>query len=396
MSATRSANFSLKSPNAVSRRLLQKKTRRKPYHGFKPESNERFLLHAIFRRYNICRPTTQGTRVGVFEPEYPGFTVKGASKSKMKGNITQPGLRGCGGSKCIKFLRIQRQLLPEDFPSKFVAVGAQANSARSSQARARDGPRVNMHPGSAEAYGHPNYLRWDLARLKQLLRLGGDTRHAQRKSGSRKLVLNVSWDTREACVGLGPSGSYPLVKDMQQCLIGKNRQECTHISLTKENSKSHLELEPPHSTCLGSHPGGSAQTLYCLRPHDEENITEATQAFRVPTLDPGEYIHDDHACAMIRYGMNTYESSFTLVHDSRTSAGLTEHFPALVSPFELIDPSKPDHRKIFPGDPTGDLTPSATTVPDWACDALQELVRDSRLLVSRLLQELVNLIREQI
>jgi hypothetical protein len=74
-----------------------------------------------------------------------------------------------------------------------------------------------------------------------------------------------------------------------------------------------------------------------------------------------------------------------------------------VSSFKLSDPSKPGHRKIlaiFLVDPTIDPIPSTTTVApqqaEWACDLLQELRTDRRSLISRLPQELIDLIKERL
>ncbi|KAJ6474162.1 hypothetical protein C8R45DRAFT_935569 [Mycena sanguinolenta] len=74
-----------------------------------------------------------------------------------------------------------------------------------------------------------------------------------------------------------------------------------------------------------------------------------------------------------------------------------------VSPFELADPSKPGHRKIlaiFLVDPTINHIPSTTVVPpqqaEWATEALQESLEDSGSLVSRLPQEVADLVKEQL
>jgi len=75
-----------------------------------------------------------------------------------------------------------------------------------------------------------------------------------------------------------------------------------------------------------------------------------------------------------------------------------------VSPFKLSDPSKPGHRKIlaiFLVDPTMKHISSTTVVPpqqaEWAAEALQESHKDSGSLVSRLPQEVVDLVvKEQL
>ncbi|KAF7328803.1 hypothetical protein MVEN_02509200 [Mycena venus] len=159
--------------------------------------------------------------------------------------------------------------------------------------------------------------------------------------------------------------------------------------------------------------------------YDEDNITETKLSFRVSTSEPGEHSRNDHECAMIQYGISTYEylsydSDLGLIDwnfryddcvqeigEMVTKAGRALSWPNAfqhcVSSFKLSDRSKPGHRKIlaiFLVDPTIDPIPSATNVPpqqsEWACEALQELLTDNRSLVSRLPQELVDLIMEQL
>ncbi|KAF8202665.1 hypothetical protein K438DRAFT_2102163 [Mycena galopus ATCC 62051] len=142
--------------------------------------------------------------------------------------------------------------------------------------------------------------------------------------------------------------------------------------------------------------------------YDEENITPSELSFRVPTSVPDHHDHEDHVCAMIQYGFSTNDDDCVQeLGEMVTKAGRTLSWPNVyqhcVSPFMLADRSKPGHRKIlaiFLVDPTIDPIPSATDVPpqqaEWACDVLQELLVDGRSLVSRLPQELADLVKEQL
>ncbi|KAJ6558212.1 hypothetical protein B0H19DRAFT_1376690 [Mycena capillaripes] len=145
--------------------------------------------------------------------------------------------------------------------------------------------------------------------------------------------------------------------------------------------------------------------------YDEENITTTDLAFRVDTTEPHYHgRNNDHDCTFTRYGMSTYGSfSFDTIldlyigHKSGSSAFMAQHIPHCVSAFRLSDLSKPGHRKIlaiFLVDPTIQPIPSTTNVPpqqvDWACEALKGLLEDHRSLVSRLPQELVDSIKEQL
>ncbi|KAJ6558211.1 hypothetical protein B0H19DRAFT_1150388 [Mycena capillaripes] len=142
--------------------------------------------------------------------------------------------------------------------------------------------------------------------------------------------------------------------------------------------------------------------------YDEENITRSNLAFRVDTTEPDYHGYsNDHECTETRYGMSTYSKCVQELGKMVTKAGRALSWPNVyqhcVSPFKLSDPSKPGHRKIlaiFLVDPTIKPIPSATNVPpqqaEWMCEVLQELHEDARSLVSRLPQELVDLIKEQL
>ncbi|KAJ7640356.1 hypothetical protein DFH06DRAFT_1334720 [Mycena polygramma] len=138
--------------------------------------------------------------------------------------------------------------------------------------------------------------------------------------------------------------------------------------------------------------------------YDEENITQSDLSFRVPVSEPDHHGHNDHECAMTRYGI--YDNCTQALGKMITKEGRSLVWPNIyqhcVSSFKLTDPSKPGHRKIlaiFLVDPTIDPIPSTTTVPpqqgEWACEALRELHEDPQSLLSRLPQELVGLIQEQ-
>ncbi|KAF7342828.1 hypothetical protein MSAN_01998800 [Mycena sanguinolenta] len=142
--------------------------------------------------------------------------------------------------------------------------------------------------------------------------------------------------------------------------------------------------------------------------YDEENITESRLSFRVPTRQP-EYHTDreDHNCVYTLYGFASYGWCIQELGEMITKKGRAlswpNHYQHRVSPFKLSDPSKPGHRKIlaiFLVDPTIEHIPSTTVVPpqqaEWASEALQESHQDSGSRVSRLPQEVVDLVKGQL
>ncbi|KAF8214272.1 hypothetical protein K438DRAFT_1956357 [Mycena galopus ATCC 62051] len=129
--------------------------------------------------------------------------------------------------------------------------------------------------------------------------------------------------------------------------------------------------------------------------YDEENITESRLSFRVPTRQPKFHVdREDHNCVYTLYG---FPANGYCVQE------LGEMYQHRVSPFKLSDSSKPGHRKIlaiFLVDPTIKGIPSTTVVPpqqaEWASDALQESHKCGGSRASRLPQEVVDLVKEQL
>ncbi|KAJ7139968.1 hypothetical protein C8R43DRAFT_1018437 [Mycena crocata] len=141
--------------------------------------------------------------------------------------------------------------------------------------------------------------------------------------------------------------------------------------------------------------------------YDEKNITESHLSFRVPTGQPCYHHQSDTECMNILYGMGTEDDCVQEIDSMSTKAGRALSWPNLfqhcVSSFKLSDPSKPGHRKIlaiFLVNPTIDPIASTTDVPpqqaDWAAEALQQARGDPASLISRLPQELVDLIKKNL
>ncbi|KAJ7079364.1 hypothetical protein C8R43DRAFT_1177718 [Mycena crocata] len=141
--------------------------------------------------------------------------------------------------------------------------------------------------------------------------------------------------------------------------------------------------------------------------YDEENITESHLSFRVPTGQPEYHEQDDSGCMKTLYGIARDDECVQEIGAMVTKAGRALSWPNLfqhcVSSFKLSDSTKPGHRKIlaiFLVDPTIDPITSATDVPpqqaEWAAEALQQARADPNSLVSRLPQELVDLIKTQL
>ncbi|KAF7328720.1 hypothetical protein MVEN_02500600 [Mycena venus] len=138
--------------------------------------------------------------------------------------------------------------------------------------------------------------------------------------------------------------------------------------------------------------------------YDEENITESRLSFRVATGQPVYHKQSDSECMRTLYGIDAQDECVQEIGSMVTKAGRALSWPNLfqhsVSSFKLTDPSKPGHRKIlaiFLVDPTVDPIASATDVPpqqaEWAADALQDAAKKPESFVSRVPQELVDLIK---
>ncbi|KAJ7482202.1 hypothetical protein B0H11DRAFT_2173252 [Mycena galericulata] len=110
--------------------------------------------------------------------------------------------------------------------------------------------------------------------------------------------------------------------------------------------------------------------------YDEENITESELAFRVAY---------DTMCMQILYNITTDEPCVQDIGAMNTKSGRVLVWPNIyqhrVSPFRLVDPAKPGHRKIL-----------AIFLAEWAAEALNAARNDPASLVSRLPQELCDLV----
>ncbi|KAH8809575.1 hypothetical protein DL96DRAFT_1821842 [Flagelloscypha sp. PMI_526] len=102
--------------------------------------------------------------------------------------------------------------------------------------------------------------------------------------------------------------------------------------------------------------------------YDSDNISESTLSFRVGVRPPETHEQDD-GCAFWQFGFDRDDELVQTRGAVPTNAGMCLAFPNIyqhrVSEFELLDPTKPGHRKIvafFLVDPNN-VIPSATTVP---------------------------------
>ncbi|KAJ7621760.1 hypothetical protein DFH06DRAFT_1009771 [Mycena polygramma] len=141
--------------------------------------------------------------------------------------------------------------------------------------------------------------------------------------------------------------------------------------------------------------------------YDEVNISESRLAFRVTTGDPVYHEQNDELCMRLLYGMKRFSHCCQDLGSIATTAGRALAWPNVyqhrVAPFQLIDPTRPGHRKIlaiFLVDPSIEPIPSATDVPpqqaDWAFDALEAARIDPRSRFSCLPPELSDLVRDNL
>ncbi|QRW19907.1 hypothetical protein RhiXN_08882 [Rhizoctonia solani] len=103
--------------------------------------------------------------------------------------------------------------------------------------------------------------------------------------------------------------------------------------------------------------------------YDEENITQSRLAFRTAVAAPGHYEQDDSNGCRAVWGIGREDPCVNRFGSVITRQDRCIAFPNTyqhrVSPFELVDKSKPGHRKIvalFLVDPAT-YRPSTTTVP---------------------------------
>ncbi|KAJ6578676.1 hypothetical protein DFH09DRAFT_1448754 [Mycena vulgaris] len=142
--------------------------------------------------------------------------------------------------------------------------------------------------------------------------------------------------------------------------------------------------------------------------YDDHNITESQLSFRVPTEHPAYHERHDGRCMHTLYGIDAQDDCVQKIGSMPIVAGRALSYPNLfehcVSSFRLTDASKPGHRKIlalFLVDPSIiEPIASATDVPPqqavWAADELQCSLRDPASLLSRLPQELADLVKAQL
>ncbi|EIN12300.1 hypothetical protein PUNSTDRAFT_96961 [Punctularia strigosozonata HHB-11173 SS5] len=136
--------------------------------------------------------------------------------------------------------------------------------------------------------------------------------------------------------------------------------------------------------------------------YDCENITQSSLAFRNATSEPEYHQQSDSECMHILYNYGQFEACSQEIGEIPTKEGRAIAFPNIyqhrVGNFELIDKSKPGHRKIlvfFLVDPTVTV-PSASTIPlqrkDWIHRAIAEATADPRSLWSKLPVEVIDII----
>ncbi|KAG8912828.1 hypothetical protein FRC01_004876 [Tulasnella sp. 417] len=142
--------------------------------------------------------------------------------------------------------------------------------------------------------------------------------------------------------------------------------------------------------------------------YDCENITESQLAFRVAVnFEGAQYEQSDGVGISLVWGLDTDEPSNQEVGSVKTSAGRCIAFPNIyqheVSSFELVDRSKPGHRKIvalFLVDPE-DRIPSTSDIPPqqihWTREAIREaLVNDTKRMKVSLPVELADMVADRV
>ncbi|KAI4688005.1 uncharacterized protein J4E84_004933 [Alternaria hordeiaustralica] len=151
----------------------------------------------------------------------------------------------------------------------------------------------------------------------------------------------------------------------------------------------HIEGQMNESIC--------ATALYYL---DSENITDNSLSFRMQT---SAYLQDDEPYNVGQCAYNWMEQNYGSV---QTREGRLLAFPNIfqhrVSPFSLIDPTKPGHRRfiaLWLVDPTKRIISTANVPPqqmDWYVDALLGSNTKSRQeALSKLPPDLINMLAEK-
>ncbi|KAF8594238.1 hypothetical protein BDV93DRAFT_565639 [Ceratobasidium sp. AG-I] len=175
-------------------------------------------------------------------------------------------------------------------------------------------------------------------------------------------------------------------------LAGKKIQvivKLANIYLTPENSR---------------YPGGSwhvegmsneSIAVSGIYYYDQENISESYLAFRTAVYEPEHYRSNDHRGCMLTWGMDRDDPRVQHLGSVLTSQHRCIAFPNTyqhqVSPFELVDKTKPGHRKIlalFLVDPALHKL-STTTVPPQQQDWRFKAAADNLALNERFAREIM-------
>ncbi|KAJ7145794.1 hypothetical protein C8R44DRAFT_755899 [Mycena epipterygia] len=209
----------------------------------------------------------------------------------------------------------------------------------------------------------------------------------------------------------GTTINYENLPDSYETYTGA-LEEFSPISLRGRTIQCIVKLANIHLTPeKPEYPGGSWHVEGMLNEsivasgiyyYDEENITESKLAFRVAVGQPPYHEQYDTLCMKTLYNITAEEACVQDIGSIDTKSGRLLTWPNIylhcVSPFRLLDPSKPGHRKIlaiFLVDPTVKIA-STTDVPpqqaEWAAEALFSARDDPASFMSRLPSELCNLV----
>ncbi|KAF8601401.1 hypothetical protein BDV93DRAFT_608140 [Ceratobasidium sp. AG-I] len=132
--------------------------------------------------------------------------------------------------------------------------------------------------------------------------------------------------------------------------------------------------------------------------YEQENISESYLAFRTAVLQPEDYGQDDSRGCLLTWGVDRDDPCVQHLGSVATSQHRCIAFPNTyqhqVSPFELVDRTKPGHRKIlalFLVDPALHK-PSTTTVPPQQQDWRFKATAANPVLQEHFSPEIINLI----
>ncbi|KAG8931785.1 hypothetical protein FRC01_000814 [Tulasnella sp. 417] len=142
--------------------------------------------------------------------------------------------------------------------------------------------------------------------------------------------------------------------------------------------------------------------------YDCENITDSQLSFRVSTdFNDAQYEPNDSEGVLLTWGIKGGDSQNQLVGAVKTPPNRCIAFPNMyqhkISPFKLVDPIKPGHRKIvalFLVDPEKRI-PSTSDIPPqqshWARDALSDaLLQENNRVKTPLPAELVDMVADRV